>query len=112
MLVCLILVMLADFIHNIKKTGEELGNVSEHIVMFGLCMLFLIDCSVTMIQAHGWAFYEGVQVQQVREELHHSKIYLVWYNFFPERRVKVYSFNRDSLCGPNNEIAPFSFCYT
>ena len=32
-LVCLILVMLADFIHNIKKTGEELGKVSEHIVM-------------------------------------------------------------------------------
>ena len=33
MLVCLILVVLADFIHNIKKTGEELGKVSEHIVM-------------------------------------------------------------------------------
>ena len=32
--------------------------------------------------------------------------------FFPERRVEVYSFNRDSLWGPNNEIAPFSFCYT
>ena len=31
LLVCLILVMLADFIHNIKKTGEELGKVSEHI---------------------------------------------------------------------------------
>ena len=84
MLVCLILVMLADFIH--KKTGEELGKVSEHIVMFGLCMLFLIDCSVTMIQAHRWAFYEGVQVQQVREGLHHSKIYLVWVLFFPRKK--------------------------
>ena len=30
--------------------------------------------------------------------------------FFPERRVEVYSFNRDYLWGPNNEIASFSFC--
>ena len=33
MLVCLILFMLADFIHNIKKTGEELDKVRENIVM-------------------------------------------------------------------------------
>ena len=46
--------------------------------MVGLCMLFLVDCSVTMIQVHGWAFYEGDQVQQDREGLHHSKIDLVW----------------------------------
>ena len=29
LLVCLILVML-DYIHNIRKTGEELGKASEH----------------------------------------------------------------------------------
>ena len=63
-LLCLILVVLADFIHNIKKTGEELGKVSEHklcLLMVGLCMLCLIDCSVTMTQAHGWAFYEVIR---------------------------------------------------
>ena len=32
MLVWLILVML-DYIHNNRKTGEELGKVSEHLVM-------------------------------------------------------------------------------
>ena len=60
-------------------------NIKLCLLMVGLCMLFLIDCSVTMILSHGSSVYECVQVQQVREGLHHSKIYLVWVLFFPQK---------------------------
>ena len=73
-------------------------------------MLFLIDCSVTMTQAHGWSVYEGVQVQQVWEGLHHYKIYLVWILFFPQKEGSKSILSIEIPYGVQT-IAPFSFCF-